>query len=108
MLLVTAMLGKQLTDEELASIRPKIVYFNKGIILSATISVDEAEIEKLAKLNALKKIKDDFFENNRLNLSFVYSFAKSYCTEKCVMINNKDYGDKTTTVSFNLYKGPYS
>ncbi|MEL6088573.1 hypothetical protein [Bartonella schoenbuchensis] len=57
-------LGKQLTDEELASIRPKIGYFNKGIILSAKISVDEAEIEKLAKLNTLKKIKDDFSESN--------------------------------------------
>ncbi|AQX30902.1 AAA family ATPase [Bartonella schoenbuchensis] len=90
-------LGKQLTDEELASIRPKIGYFNKGIILSATILVDEAEIEKLAKLNTLKKIKDDFSENNQLNLSFAYSFVNSFCTEKRVMINNKDYGDKTVT-----------
>ncbi|CAK00894.1 AAA family ATPase [Bartonella tribocorum] len=64
-------LGKQLTDEDFASIRPKTAFFDEDIVLSTTILLDETEIEKLAKIKILKKIKDDLSEKSQtLHLSF--------------------------------------
>ncbi|WP_139413276.1 AAA family ATPase [Bartonella mastomydis] len=98
-------LGKELTNEDFASIRPKIAFFDEDIVLATTISLEEAEIEELAKIKALKKIKDDVFENNQiLHLSFVYSFANSICMKKFVKINDKEYGDEIVVAFLNYLK----
>ncbi|MDD9330976.1 MAG: AAA family ATPase, partial [Bartonella sp.] len=98
-------LGKQLTDEDFASIRPKTAFFDEDIVLSATILLEEIEIEKLAKIKTLKKIKDDFSENSEtLHLSFVYSFTHSICKKKYIKINGKNYGDEIATAFLNYLK----
>ncbi|WP_375692435.1 AAA family ATPase [Bartonella sp. AP4SXKL] len=98
-------LGKQLTVEDFASIRPKTAFFDEDIVLSTTILLDETEIEKLAKIKTLKKIKDDLLEKKQtLHLSFVYSFANSICTEKYIKINGKNCGDETATALLNYLK----
>lgn len=98
-------LGKQLTNEDCASIRPKTAFFDEDIILSTTILLDETEIEKLAKIKILKKIKDDVLEKKQtLHLSFVYSFANSICTEKYIKINGENYRAETATALLNYLK----
>ncbi len=75
--------------------------FYEDIVLSATILLKEAEIEKLVKTKTLRRIKDDFSENNHtLHLSFVYSFSNSICTKRISRSTVKDYryGDETTIV----------
>ncbi|EJF84343.1 AAA family ATPase [Bartonella rattimassiliensis] len=98
-------LGKQLTGEDFSSIRPKTAFFDEDIVLSTTILLDETEIEKLAKIKILKKIKDDLSEKSQtLHLSFVYSFDNSICTEKYIKINDKNYGDEIATAFLNYLK----
>ena len=88
--------GKQLSDQEILSMRPKGIGFTDTIKLSTNLSLDSEDKESFKKnIKSKSKKVTEFLSKNEITIDFCFEFSNHQIEKKYYKLNNHEIDDNS-------------